>query len=214
MIKYPTYAQPPPPPLGVNIDRCIKVEWKHCPLVSLDRFRSRTRTSKTRWKWRQNGAAYPYMGTTRHFHVVFDVRVLDLNLSIEPMTYERLTTLKSSASLQFRVNEDFIVCWGNSVCMTFVINYMYLFCYWLHSILLVEMCTRSVVMLWNVKCRGSNFLAIVTSSIIILIRMNNYIMPHALSDIKSLHMTYYGWHDLPQGLWIINEYFKQRSPTH
>jgi hypothetical protein len=21
-------------------------------------------------------------------------------------------------------------------------------------------------------------------------------------------MTYYGWHDLPQGLWIINEYFK------
>ena len=23
----------------------------------------------------------------------------------------------------------FIVCWGNSVCMTFVINYMYLFCY-------------------------------------------------------------------------------------
>jgi hypothetical protein len=43
--------------------------------------------------------------------------------------------------------------------------------------------------------------------IIILIRMKNYIMPHALSDIKSLHVTYYGWHDLPQGLWIINEYF-------
>jgi hypothetical protein len=38
--------------------------------------------------------------------------------------------------------------------------------------------------------------------------MNNYIMPHALSDIKSLHVTYYGWHDLPQDLWIINEYFK------
>jgi hypothetical protein len=38
--------------------------------------------------------------------------------------------------------------------------------------------------------------------------MNNYIMPHALSDIKSLHVTYYGRHDLPQGLWIINEYFK------
>jgi hypothetical protein len=37
--------------------------------------------------------------------------------------------------------------------------------------------------------------------------MNNYIMPHALSDIKSLHVTCYGWHDLPQGLWIINEYF-------
>jgi hypothetical protein len=47
----------------------------------IDRFRSRTRTSKTTWKWRQNGVAYPYMGTTRHFHVVFDVRVLDLNLS-------------------------------------------------------------------------------------------------------------------------------------
>jgi hypothetical protein len=29
-----------------------------------------------------------------------------------------------------------------------------------------------------------------------------------LSDIKSLHVTYYGWQDLPQGLWIINEYFK------
>jgi hypothetical protein len=38
--------------------------------------------------------------------------------------------------------------------------------------------------------------------------MNNYIMPHALSDIKSLDVIYYGWHDLPQGLWIINEYFK------
>ena len=25
--------------------------------------------------------AYPYMGTTCHFHVVFDVHVLDLNLS-------------------------------------------------------------------------------------------------------------------------------------
>jgi hypothetical protein len=23
--------------------------------------------------------------------------------------------------------------------------------------------------------------------------MNNYIMPHALSDIKSLHVTYYAW---------------------
>ena len=28
------------------------------------------------------GVAYPYMDTTRHFHVVFDVRVLDLNLNI------------------------------------------------------------------------------------------------------------------------------------
>jgi hypothetical protein len=35
--------------------------------------------------------------------------------------------------------------------------------------------------------------------------MNKYIMPHALSDIKSLHVTYYCWHDLPQGLWIIND---------
>jgi hypothetical protein len=33
--------------------------------------------------------------------------------------------------------------------------------------------------------------------------------------IKSLHVTYYGWHDLPQGLWIINEYFKgiTRAPV-
>jgi hypothetical protein len=28
--------------------------------------------------------------------------------------------------------------------------------------------------------------------IIILIRVNNYIIPHASSDIKSLHVTYYG----------------------
>ena len=34
-----------------------------------------------RQRRRQNGVAYPYMGTARHFHVVFDVRVLDLNLS-------------------------------------------------------------------------------------------------------------------------------------
>jgi hypothetical protein len=27
-----------------------------------------------------DGVAYPYMGTTRHFHVVFNVRALDLNL--------------------------------------------------------------------------------------------------------------------------------------
>jgi hypothetical protein len=47
-------------------------------------------------------------------------------------------------------------------------------------------------------------------------------MPHALSGIKSLHVTYYGWHDLPQGLWIINEYFNvvlnlsvsRQSKTH
>jgi hypothetical protein len=26
-------------------------------------------------------------------------------------------------------------------------------------------------------------------------------------------VTYYGWHDLPQGLWIINEYFKVISST-
>jgi hypothetical protein len=27
-------------------------------------------TSKRTWKWRQIGVAYPYMGATRHFHVV------------------------------------------------------------------------------------------------------------------------------------------------
>ncbi len=26
--------------------------------------------------------AYPYMGKSRHFHVVFDIRVFDLSLSI------------------------------------------------------------------------------------------------------------------------------------
>ena len=46
---------------------------------SIDRFTSRT--SKTTSRWRKNGVSYPYMGTTRHFHVVFDVRVFDLNLS-------------------------------------------------------------------------------------------------------------------------------------
>jgi hypothetical protein len=57
------------------------VEVKSEPQDKIDRFRSRTRTSKMMCKWRQNGVAYPYMGTTHHFHVVFDVRVLDLNLS-------------------------------------------------------------------------------------------------------------------------------------
>jgi hypothetical protein len=55
---------------------------EHWAIIILDRFRFRTTTWKTTWKWRQNGVAYPYMGTTRHFHVVFHVRVLDLNLSI------------------------------------------------------------------------------------------------------------------------------------
>ena len=43
--------------------------------------------------------------------------------------------------------------------------------------------------------------------IILINRMNNYIKNtnEDKSDIKSLHVTYYGWH-LPQGLWII-EYF-------
>jgi hypothetical protein len=48
----------------------------------LDRFRSRPRTSKTTWRWRvvpMYGYATPFWC---HFHVVFDVRVLDLNLSI------------------------------------------------------------------------------------------------------------------------------------
>jgi hypothetical protein len=49
----------------------------------LDIFTLRTRTSKTTWKWRavpMYGYATPFL---RHFHVVFDVRVLDINLSIE-----------------------------------------------------------------------------------------------------------------------------------
>jgi hypothetical protein len=44
--------------------------------------------------------------------------------------------------------------------------------------------------------------------IIILIRMNNYIMLHASSDIKSLHVTYYGWHDLPLLMSILSLYFQ------
>jgi hypothetical protein len=50
-------------------------------LVIIDRSRSRTRTPKATWKWRvvpMYGYATPFW---RHFHVVFDVRVLDLNLS-------------------------------------------------------------------------------------------------------------------------------------
>jgi hypothetical protein len=52
-----------------------------CWHQTIDRFRSRTRTSKTTWKWRvvrMYGYATPFW---RHFHVVFDVRVLGLNLS-------------------------------------------------------------------------------------------------------------------------------------
>ena len=44
-------------------------------LADLDRGRERQRR-------RQNGVAYPYVGTTRYFHVVFYVRVLDVNLFI------------------------------------------------------------------------------------------------------------------------------------
>jgi hypothetical protein len=29
-----------------------------------------------------------------------------------------------------------------------------------------------------------------------------------LSGLKPLHVTYYGWHDLPISLWIINECLK------
>jgi hypothetical protein len=50
-------------------------------VLIIDRFRSRTRTSKTTWKWRvvpMYGYATPFW---RHFQVVFDIRVLDLNLS-------------------------------------------------------------------------------------------------------------------------------------
>jgi hypothetical protein len=47
--------------------------------TDLDRGRGRQRRREN--AWRQNGVAYPYRDTTRHFHVVFDVRVLDLNLS-------------------------------------------------------------------------------------------------------------------------------------
>jgi hypothetical protein len=74
-----------PPSSQQDIDNTNLLD--HPPPEILDRFRSRTRTSKTTWKWRQNGVAYPYMGTTRHFHVVFDVRVLDLNLSIVIRTH-------------------------------------------------------------------------------------------------------------------------------
>jgi hypothetical protein len=28
---------------------------------------------------------------------------------------------------------------------------------------------------------------------------------NVLSGLKPLHVTYYGWHDLPISLWIINE---------
>jgi hypothetical protein len=48
----------------------------------LDRFRSRTRMSKTTWKWRVGpmyGYATPFW---HHFDIVFDVSILDLNLSI------------------------------------------------------------------------------------------------------------------------------------
>jgi hypothetical protein len=53
-----------------------------CLSSLLDKFRSRTRTSKTTWKWHvvpMYGYATPFW---RQFHVVFDVRVLDLNLPI------------------------------------------------------------------------------------------------------------------------------------
>ena len=44
----------------------------------MDRFSSLDR-GRGRQRRRKNGVAYPYIGTARHFHVVFDIR--DLNLS-------------------------------------------------------------------------------------------------------------------------------------
>jgi hypothetical protein len=69
--------------------------------------------------------------------------------------------------------------------------------------------TTTTSVLNNLKYDYKRILIGMNHYIIILIRMNNYIMPLALSDIKTLHVTYYGWHDLPQGLWIINEYINE-----
>jgi hypothetical protein len=59
---------------------CAHILFLALPPV-IDRFRSRTRTWKTTWKWRvvpMYGYATPFW---RHFHVVFHVVVLNLNLS-------------------------------------------------------------------------------------------------------------------------------------
>jgi hypothetical protein len=67
---------------GIRYTLCSCQEKHWYLLIWLDIFRSRTRTSKTTWKWRavpMYGHATPFL---RHFHVFFDFRVLDLNLSI------------------------------------------------------------------------------------------------------------------------------------
>jgi hypothetical protein len=37
------------------------------------------------------------------------------------------------------------------------------------------------------------------------IKNKRVLIKMSLSGIKPLHVTYYGWHDLPISLWIINE---------
>jgi hypothetical protein len=48
--------------------------------------------------------------------------------------------------------------------------------------------------------------------------MNNYIKNTNEDEfykyIKSLHVSYYGWHDLPQGLWIINDILNKIITMH
>ena len=71
---------------------------------SLDRGRRRQRR-------RKNGVAYPYMGRARHIHVVFDVRVLHLNLSKEKPKMSEIEGLLdvSPNALQWRSQPDNLV---------------------------------------------------------------------------------------------------------
>ena len=67
----------------------------------LDRFLDRGRRRQGR---RKNGVAYQYMGTTRHFHVVFDVRVLDVK---RPRPRRETSASSTTVRVQFIAYQRF-----------------------------------------------------------------------------------------------------------
>jgi hypothetical protein len=84
--------------------------------IRLDIFRSRTRTPKRTWKWRavpMYGHATPFL---RHFHVVFDVRVLDINLSIISL-WRKVSHILRKFLYIYSVNLSFLI--ADTLCLYF-----------------------------------------------------------------------------------------------
>ena len=66
-------------------------DWAVVYITLFDGFRKHDATSKTTWKWRRNGAIFPYMDVASHFHVVLDVASCYLNrVGTDTNTDERI----------------------------------------------------------------------------------------------------------------------------